>query len=746
MLHKVIIGSVLTIFAFSSMSSASAICCFPWEITHHVDPETGFLVVSGELWNDSYKREPFGKTSYQFIFEDENRNVLFEKDLLLTEKLPVKGGFVIPYAVSFPFQIIIDDVDIDLIKKVTLVHTGRTNTLDYFEWKPADLELSFETLKNFKTIHSETTDDVFTKWQITGKITNTHSEKTENVFVVASLFEEHDRFVGVAGYGEDDIQPLKLDGYETKDFIIHAIIPEEKKPDQVKLYAESNDSSMIHGAFMPLILKDTTYHEDRMSEGYKKPIPLSANVINTSRDNVDFEWIIQIKKSPKGLSEGDVGKYPDSKIEEIKYISSHVDGQNSTQLEYSWIPQKDGIYFYEYFIWTDSQALSFPFKGTFLQDTWIIADSSNDSLKNQLKSGIPFDSLECRFELVLVQKTKTGNFVCVKPESIPKLIERGWGEPEPVPEPEIDTIKDTDYDSEKFYEEFGPGSPLIYLETSKPVLDNDNCDRYAYWLTEHQKEKIDLYEDYPRYPPWGNQIFPLVDFCTANGDLLKFVVGDKIQWSFYKIYSENDPGPESFRSSEPSTKIELSFGQPYQDGLVPVTISEVTIYAEDLDEITVWNFGLIGHSGDDRRVAWDIIPKEDRIWYQIINDDSQDVIDNSDTPQYLVIPADQHIYEMNCGMFDNIEGESAHPTKFQIKPGNYAVIAKNSLIGIYPDSKGEYSFEFASIFPHYVRFAEDGGVEFSSDTKQCSSTWQIDSESEEVHGDGYYTSMNFRFE
>jgi hypothetical protein len=429
MLYKVIIGSVLAIIAFSSMSNASAVCCFPWEITHHVDPETGFLVVSGELWNDSYKREPFGKTSYQFIFEDENRNVLFEKDLLLTEHLPVNGGFVIPYAVSFPFQIIIDDVDKDLIKKVTLVHTGGTNTLDYLEWKPADLELSFETLKNIKTIHSKTTDDVFTKWQITGKITNTHSEKTENVYVLASLFEEHDRFVGVAGYGEEDIQPLKLDGYETKDFIIHAIVPEEKKPDQVKLYAESDDSSMIHRAFMPLILKDTTYHKDRMSEGYKKPIPLSAKVINTSRDNVDFEWIIQIKKSPKGLSEGDVGKYPDSKIEEIKYISSHVDGQKSTQLEYSWIPQHDGIYFYEYFIWADSQALSFPFKGTFLQDTWMIADSSNDSLKNQLKSGTPFDSLECRFELELVQKSKTGNFVCVKSVTKQLLMDRGWAEP-----------------------------------------------------------------------------------------------------------------------------------------------------------------------------------------------------------------------------------------------------------------------------------------------------------------------------
>ena len=317
-------------------------------------------------------------------------------------------------------------------------------------------------------------------------------------------------------------------------------------------------------------------------------------------------------------------------------------------------------------------------------------------------------------------------------------------EPDPTPEPEI--IKETSFDSDKYYEEFGTGSPLIYKQTSKPVLNYENCDRYAYWLTEHQKEKIDRYEDYPRYPPWGNQIFPLVEFCTSNGDFVKLAAGDKIQWSFYKIYSEDKPDPESFRDSEASTKIEISFGEPYQNGLVPVTISEVTIFAEELDEITIWNFGLIGYSGDDRYISWDTLPKKDRIGYQILNDNSEDAIDHSRMPQNWAIPADQHIYELDCGLFNTIEGESAHPTTFPIEKGNYAIIAKNSRMGIFPDSIGEYSFEFASIFPHYVRFFEDSGVEFSSDTKQCSSSWQIDSESGIEHGDGYYTSMTFRFE
>ena len=159
----------------------------------------------------------------------------------------------------------------------------------------------------------------------------------------------------------------------------------------------------------------------------------------------------------------------------------------------------------------------------------------------QFSSGIMLENVTCKNNYELIFKSTDNSPACVKPETKIKLIQRGWGEPKPIVEPEIDTIKETDYDSEKFYEEFGPGSPLIYLETSKPVLDYENCDRYAYWLTEHQKEKIDLNEDYPRYPPWGNQIFPLVDYCIANGDLLKFETSDKIQWSFYRISNETAP-------------------------------------------------------------------------------------------------------------------------------------------------------------------------------------------------------------
>ena len=88
------------------------------------------------------------------------------------------------------------------------------------------------------------------------------------------------------------------------------------------------------------------------------------------------------------------------------------------------------------------------------------------------------------------------------------------------------------YDHGKYYTVFGYGSPLAELGTGNPVLTKDNCERYAYWLTEHQKNDVSVYDENSRYPPWGNQIFPLVDYCMGTGNLIKITMDDYIKWEF----------------------------------------------------------------------------------------------------------------------------------------------------------------------------------------------------------------------
>jgi len=68
-----------------------------------------------------------------------------------------------------------------------------------------------------------------------------------------------------------------------------------------------------------------------------------------------------------------------------------------------------------------------------------------------------------------------------------------------------------------------------------PVLNEENCVRYTVWLNEFQKEKLHRTDDFPRYPPWGNQIFPLVDYCESVGEFYHVLIEDsttEIIWSF----------------------------------------------------------------------------------------------------------------------------------------------------------------------------------------------------------------------
>ena len=115
-----------------------------------------------------------------------------------------------------------------------------------------------------------------------------------------------------------------------------------------------------------------------------------------------------------------------------------------------------------------------------------------------------------------------------------------------------------DYDPQKFHEIFTPKGPLGLkmitqhgdVHIGSPAINDVNCMRYANWLTEFQKEKIDTREDYPRYPPWGNQIFPLVEYCNDNGHFEKNTIDD-IAWSFIPTsqpYPEPSPVPMKCKS------------------------------------------------------------------------------------------------------------------------------------------------------------------------------------------------------
>ena len=407
---------------FMSHDDAFAVCCFPYDMIHYIDPSTGNLVVSGELWNDSYKVEPFGNGKYDFVLINSTGDTLFEREILITDGHPIQNGFVInPHgAHPLPFQIVMEDIDAEILSQVAHVGTGRTS-VDYFSWKPADLNATVKEFKKIETIQGKTHDALFDKWQVRGIITNTYHDATQNVYVLASLYDSDDRLVGVAGYSNDDIHPITLNGHETKEFKIHALVPQEQSVEQVRLYAESDNFSMKYPNTKPIIIKPDPPIRHGM-EGTS--IPIHVNVTNISRENVTFDWILQIKKSPKNLDEGDITKYPESKVVFIDAIPINVTTQESRILEYLWIPKTEGIYFYEMYLLDEGKPVSLSFAGSsFLYSDQILVTSN--SLKDQLTSGTSFENLQCMNDLVLIQRHNESP-ACVTPETKTKLIDRGW--------------------------------------------------------------------------------------------------------------------------------------------------------------------------------------------------------------------------------------------------------------------------------------------------------------------------------
>ena len=416
---RLLIIITIILVSIGTINNVFAPCCFPYDSDGYIDPTTRFFVGISEVQNDSYLGLPFGNVTYHFQFFDENNNVILEKTETITDDLPIKSGFVIPPGLTIPFKVAINDVE--LSKKIRSFQFAGTENLEYYSWKPADLIVSFDKIELDKF------DNNFNTWKIQGIILNNHTQSTKNVYVLASIHQkEYSHIIGIAGYSAIDIQPLALDGFESKNFTLYSTIPSNLTPDHVNLYAESDESSMVHQHYKPIILKDATNYEGKTTTDTKKPITLSANVTNISRNNLDFDWIIQIKKSHKSISEGDLTKDPESKIEFIKTIPTHVDAQKSIKLEYLWTPQSNGIYFYEMYLWDDSKPLSYPFTGDFLSTDWMFVSSNMNSVTNQIESGIPIDQIQCKEGFEIVFKKSNGNPICITPNTLEILSQRDW--------------------------------------------------------------------------------------------------------------------------------------------------------------------------------------------------------------------------------------------------------------------------------------------------------------------------------
>ena len=90
----------------------------------------------------------------------------------------------------------------------------------------------------------------------------------------------------------------------------------------------------------------------------------------------------------------------------------------------------------------------------------------------------------------------------------------------------------TGFDTSKYIILPAPGSPLIYKDTLKPVLDLENCKRVADNYTKEERPKLFTRETTTFDAAWENQVFPLMDYCTGIGTYELKTRDGNINWSF----------------------------------------------------------------------------------------------------------------------------------------------------------------------------------------------------------------------
>jgi hypothetical protein len=324
--------------------AANTIIYFPFT-NGYIDPVTRKYTAVGEVRNDSPTQKPIGDVIFDVQFVAENETVLAFEQVQVSKLTPL-GAINVPYRVPVPFKVVLDDVA--LSQKVKYADAGLR--MLPAKYKPADLLL----LSN--EIYLQDSNEFGKKWGVRGEIRNNYSLPAKNVYVIASLYNAAESFIGVAGFDSTDRHPVRIEPMQTGRYFLSTWLPSDRVPVKAVIHAESEQSILRSPYYFPLLPE----HKMTDDEGswitsihVGEKAYFMSNITNISRDDKEFYWILQIKKLPNE----DPLPLPDSSsgfaTEHLKTLQYKVQSGKSAPLEYTWIPEQEGHYFFEIFIWSD---------------------------------------------------------------------------------------------------------------------------------------------------------------------------------------------------------------------------------------------------------------------------------------------------------------------------------------------------------------------------------------------------------
>jgi hypothetical protein len=165
---------------------------------------------------------------------------------------------------------------------------------------------------------------------------------------MATLYNSTEYIIGVAGLDTFDMQPGRIEPMKQKDFYVTTWLPSNWIPTTAKIHAESDEAVLRSPYYLPLIPDHTRTGDPQVG---KIPTYFRSDITNTLRVDQEFYWILQIKKMPE--DEYDIQWALEQSItEHIEVVHSNVLSGSSRIIDFKWMPEQKGRYFYEIFIWS----------------------------------------------------------------------------------------------------------------------------------------------------------------------------------------------------------------------------------------------------------------------------------------------------------------------------------------------------------------------------------------------------------
>jgi|GEM_PF-1865453 len=323
---------------------ANAIIYYPM-MNGYIDPSTGKYTVVGEVVNYHPHWKPIGNLTIDILLTDSNETVLAKKYVQVSKLLPL-GEINVPYLVPIPFKAVFDNVDPSKVKYAT----EGSMTMRKGKYKPADLLL----------LHSEfyvlDSNEFGKKWGLRGEIKNNYTLPAKNVYVVASLYNAEGYFIGVAGLDKTDTHPVRIEPMQTARFFLSTWLPSDLVPAKAIFHAESENSVLRNPYYFPLLSEHGAVNDENQWVTWAhvgENVHFRSNMTNISRDNLEFYWILQIKKISLEDSTDLDTTLRRSVTEHIATIPYKVKAGESAPLDYVWMPEEEGDFFYEIFVWNN---------------------------------------------------------------------------------------------------------------------------------------------------------------------------------------------------------------------------------------------------------------------------------------------------------------------------------------------------------------------------------------------------------